>query len=151
MPMMESRATVVWQGDLRQGSGKLNVASGAFPEQTVTFGARTEKADGKTNPEELIASAHAVCYSMAFSNTLAQDGSPPERLEVTAVCSLDRIEGGLKITTVDLSVRGVVPNLDAARFEELAKTAEQRCPVSNALRGNVDIRLSAQLAQQAAT
>ena len=140
MPLMERRADVIWEGDLK-GSGKLTVGSAAFPEQTVTFSARTEQADGKTSPEELIAAAHATCFAMAFSNTLATNGGKPERLEVSAVCALDRTDAGLKITTMDLHVRGSAAGIDAARFAELAKTAEQRCPVSNALRGNVEIRL----------
>lgn len=146
MAMMENRAQVVWHGDLQSGSGKLTAQSGAFPELTVTFGARTQAQSGATNPEELIAAAHAACYAMAFSNTLAQNGTPPERLNVNAVCSLDRVEGGLKITAMDLTVEGNVPGLNADQFRELAEKAEQRCPVSNALRGNVDIRLQARLA-----
>jgi len=144
MPMMQRRANVIWSGDL-QGSGRLTVGSNAFPEQQVTFSARTEKQEG-TTPEELIAAAHATCYSMAFSNVLKQAGSPANTLDVTAVCSLDRVEGALKITAMELTVRGDVPGLDAAKFNELAQTAEQRCPVSNALRGNVDVTVTATLA-----
>jgi osmotically inducible protein OsmC len=140
---MQRRAEVTWTGNL-QGAGKLRVGSGAFPEQTVTFSARTEKQEG-TTPEELIAAAHATCYAMAFSNTLNGAGSPPERLEVSAVCTLDRVEGALRITTMELTVRGSVPGIDNAKFEELARTAEQRCPVSNALRNSVEIRLTAQI------
>jgi osmotically inducible protein OsmC len=146
MPMAERRATIVWRGDLRGGSGALTVESGAFPEQQMTFSARTEGADGKTSPEELIAAAHATCYSMAFSNLLATEASAPERLEVTATCGLDRVEGALKITTMQLRVRGRVPGLDDARFKELAAKAERRCPVSNALRNNVQISVDAALA-----
>lgn len=102
MAMMQNRADVVWEGDLQSGKGRLNVQSGAFPEQTVTFGARTQATGGTTNPEELIAAAHAICYSMALSNHLKQNGSPPQRLSVSAVSSLDRVEGGLKITGMDL-------------------------------------------------
>ncbi len=146
MPLQERSAKVVWDGGLRDGSGTLNVASGAFPEQHVTFSARTEQPDGMTSPEELIAAAHAICYSMAFSNALGQAGHAPERLEVSAVCSLDRVEGGLKISTMRLSVQGNVQGLDNNRFAEIAEQAEQRCPVSNALRGNVEISLQARLA-----
>ena len=146
MAMMERTASVTWQGDLRSGSGRMSVESAAFPEVPVIFRARTEAKEAGTSPEEMIAAAHATCYAMAFSNTLATNDAPPERLEVTATCSLDRIEGALKITAMDLRVRGTVPGIDAAKFEELARTAEQRCPVSNALRGNVEIRLEATLA-----
>ena len=146
MAMAERRAQISWQGDLRGGSGQLEVASGAFPAQTMTFAARSEGADGKTSPEELIAAAHATCYAMAFSNTLKTDGgAAPDRLDVSAVCALDRVDGGLKITTMDLTVRGTVAGMDDARFKELARTAEQRCPVSNALRNNVEIRVDAAL------
>jgi osmotically inducible protein OsmC len=144
MPKMERRAEIVWEGDIR-GSGRLRVGSEAFPEQVVTFAARTEAADGKTSPEELIAAAHAACYAMALSNTLAQEKSPPQRLEVSAVCTLDRVDGALKITTIELTVHGEVSGIDQRRFEELARVAEQRCPVSNALRGNVDISVHAEL------
>jgi osmotically inducible protein OsmC len=143
MAMMQNRAEVVWEGDLQNGKGRLNVRSGAFPELTVTFGARTQATGGTTNPEELIAAAHAICYSMAFSNHLSQSGAPPKQLRVSAVSSLDRVEGGLKISGMDLQVEGEVPGLDPAEFERLAKEAEQKCPVSNALRGNVEIRLTA--------
>ena len=146
MPLAERTANIVWQGDLRTGSGQLNVRSGAFPEQTVTFSARSEAPDGKTSPEELIAAAHATCYAMAFSNLLATEGgAAPDRLEITATCGLDRTEAVLKITTMDLQVRGEVAGMDPAKFEEMARKAEGRCPVSNALRNNVEIRLHPQL------
>lgn len=146
MPLAERTASIVWQGDLRTGSGQMNVGSSAFPEQTMTFKARSESADGKTSPEELIAAAHASCFAMAFSNLLATEGgAAPDRLEVTAKCALDRTESGLKITTMDLEVRGEVAGMDPAKFDELARKAEGRCPVSNALRNNVDIRLHPQL------
>jgi len=144
--MAERTASIVWKGDLRGGSGRLSVGSGAVPEQSVTFSARTEDANGMTSPEELIAAAQATCYAMAFSNVLATDGgTAPERLEVTARCALDRTQAGLKITTMDLEVRGDVPGMSGARFAELAKAAEQRCPVSNALRNNVEIRVHPEL------
>ncbi len=146
MPLLQSRADAVWEGDLTRGAGRFSVASGAIPEQNVTFSARTESHDGKTSPEELIAAAHAVCYSMAFSGALARSGTPPERLEVSALCTLDRVEGGLKITTMELTVRGNVPGIDSGKFQELAEGAKQNCPVSKALQGNVDIRMKVELA-----
>lgn len=144
MAVMERQASIVWEGDIK-GVGALKSGSGAFPDLTVTFSARTEQADGKTSPEELIAAAHATCYAMAFSNTLATNGGTPKRLEVSAVCTLDRVDGALAITTMDLTVRGSVDGLDAAKFQELANTAKERCPVSNALSGNVQINLNATL------
>lgn len=146
MPMMQQKATVVWNGDLREGSGRLNVGSGAIPEQTVTFKVRTEGGAKQTTPEELLAAAHAICYSMSLSNRLSQNGTPPEQLEVEAVCSLDRVEGGLKIGPMQLNVTGNVAGLSAEDFANLAAEAEQKCPVSNAFRGNLDIELNATLA-----
>ena len=145
MPLQQRQAQVVWNGDLK-GNGTITVGSGALGELPVTFSARTENADGKTSPEELIAAAHATCFAMVLSNMLAKAGTPPERLDVQATCSLDRKpEGGLIITSMQLDVTGRVPGLDQTRFEELAREGEKGCPVSNALRNNVDIKLNAHL------
>ncbi len=144
MANVEREAHVVWQGNLAQGSGNLSEGSGVLQDTPVTFAARTEQPGGKTSPEELIAAAHATCYAMALSVTLTQQGNEPEQLEVDAVCVLD--DQQLKITTVNLNVRGTVPGLDEQGFEDAAHEAEQLCPVSNALRGNVDIQLQTSLA-----
>jgi osmotically inducible protein OsmC len=144
MAAVMSRAEIRWQGSLRDGSGELQPASGAFGPLQMTFAAREHSTPGKTNPEELIAAAHATCFAMAFSNTLAQAGSPPNMLHVTATASLDRVDGALKITRIDLTVQGDAPGVEPAKFEEMARAAEQRCPVSNALRNNVEIRLDVQ-------
>jgi len=130
-----------WDGDLVHGNGKVKVGSGAFNEFGVTWAARTEQPGGKTSPEELIAAAHAACYAMALSHTLTQDGKKPEHLRVTAACTFDNG----KITTMELEVWGKVPGLDAAGFDEFAKKGEQGCPVSNALRNNVQIHLKSHL------
>ena len=144
--MAESRASAVWQGDLGRGSGKVSVASGAFPGQAVTWKARTERPDPNTSPEELIAAAHAACYAMAFSHTLAEAGHAPEQVAVEAACRFDPVEGGgFAITRMDLTVRGRVPGIDQAEFERLAGDGERGCPVSNALRGNVEIGLAVTL------
>ena len=111
----------------------------------MTWAARTNRPDPKTSPEELIAAAHAACYAMAFSNALATAGHAPEHLEVDAVCRLDPVEGGVAITHIDLTVRGRVAGLDQAGFQRLAEEGERGCPVSNALRGNVEIGLSVTL------
>lgn len=144
MANVEREAHVVWQGNLAQGSGNLSEGSGVLQDTPVTFAARTEQPGGKTSPEELIAAAHATCYAMALSVTLTQQGNEPEQLEVDAVCVLD--DQQLKITTVNLNVRGTVQGLDEQGFEDAAREAEQLCPVSNALRGNVDIQLHTSLA-----
>lgn len=146
MAGIERRAEVVWEGTLAKGSGEgVASSSGAFGPLPVTWSARTEKAEGKTSPEELIAVAHASCYAMAFSNTLAEAGSPPDRLEVSAVVGAELGDEGLRITSSELTVTGRVPGLDASDFSRYAQDAERGCPVSNALRGNVEIRVDARL------
>jgi osmotically inducible protein OsmC len=143
MASAERRAEVVWEGDLPHGSGRFTVGSGAMGEQAVTWASRTERSDGKTSPEELIAAAHGSCFAMALSNVLAQGGTPPERLEITAVCTFDVDE--VKVSSVDLDIRGHVPGIDAEDFRRAVEQADQGCPVSNALRGNVDIPVNASL------
>lgn len=145
MAKAERRADAVWNGDLIKGSGTVQVGSGALAKFPVTWASRTEQPDGKTSPEELIAAAHAACYAMAFSNTLAKAGHPPDGLYVTATCALDQVNGKFTITTMDLQVRGTVAGLDQRGFEEAARTAEAGCPVSNALRNNVRISVRAEL------
>jgi lipoyl-dependent peroxiredoxin len=146
MAKAERRAEVEWQGSLIQGSGKLvSVGSGAIGNLPLSWAARTESSDGKTSPEELLAAAHAGCYAMAFSHALAQAGTPAERLTVDATCTFEQVGGGFKVSTMVLDVRGKVPGLDQAGFEQTAQQAEQGCPVSNALRNNVAIHVNAQL------
>jgi lipoyl-dependent peroxiredoxin len=146
MAKAERRADVVWEGNLVQGHGKVvSVGSGALGELPITWASRTERSDGKTSPEELLAAAHAACYAMAFSHTLAQAGTPAERLTVSATCAFEQVGAGFKVTTMDLDVRGKVPGLDQAGFENIAQQAEQGCPVSNALRNNVQISVKAHL------
>ena len=144
MATAERQAHVTWEGDLR-GSGEFDMGTGAITSQRVTWASRAEEPQGHTSPEELIAAAHASCYAMALSNTLAKAGNKPDQLEITAKAALDL--GAGKITTVDLDVQGTVPGLDQSGFEEAAREAETKCPVSNALRNNVDIRLNASLTQ----
>jgi osmotically inducible protein OsmC len=133
--MAERTAKVVWEGDLGHGSGTVSVNSGAFSEFPVTWASRTERSDGKTSPEELIAAAHASCYSMALSHALGEAGTPPETLRVSATATLDATDAGLRITTIDLEVHGKVPGMDAAAFAQAAEGAKNGCPVSNALTG----------------
>jgi osmotically inducible protein OsmC len=147
MATAERRAEVIWNGDLMSGNGQLTLASsGVLTNTPVTWASRTENPDGRTSPEELLAAAHAACYAMAFSAALARGGTPPQQLYVTAVAAFDRKEGGgFQVTTMDLTVRGRVPGLDQRSFEQAAQTAEQGCPISNALRNNVQIRVHATL------
>jgi osmotically inducible protein OsmC len=144
MAMAERTAQCSWQGDLAHGSGVVTGASGALPELPVTWASRTERSDGKTSPEELIAAAHASCFSMALSNELAQAGSPPERLEVNATVTLDRVDGAPTVTSSRLNVTGTVPGIDQAAFEQAAGNAGKNCPVSRAL-GGVQISVAATL------
>jgi osmotically inducible protein OsmC len=141
----ERRAEMTWNGNLVQGNGKVKVGSGVVEALPMTWASRTERPDGKTSPEELIAAAHAGCYAMALALTLTEEGKPPESLRVTAICTLEEVEGKPKITRMDLEVHGKVTGLDAASFEQATQKAEQLCPVSNALRNNVAIRLTARL------
>lgn len=134
-----SRADVVWEGDLMNGKGRVKVASGTFPEFPVTWANRAERAHG-TSPEELLAAAHAACFSMAFSNGLAKAGHHPERLNTTAEVEF---VPGTGITTITLSVKGHIHGLSDAEFQKLANEAKEGCPVSKALKG-VDIRLKAE-------
>ena len=144
--MAESRAKAVWEGDLASGSGRVGVSSGAFPELPVTWAARTNRPDPKTSPEELLAGAHAACYAMAFAHTLATAGHPPERLSVEAVAQFTPVEGGgFEVGSMALHVHGRVPGIDQAGFEGWARDGEQGCPISNAIRGNVAISLTATL------
>jgi lipoyl-dependent peroxiredoxin len=145
MPLAERRASATWEGSLTKGSGRVKAGSGAIAEIPVTWASRVERSDGKTSPEELVAMAHASCYAMALSHTLSEAGHQPERLNVTANCQLESIPGGIKVAAINLEVTGKVPGVDQAQFEELARKGEQGCPISNALRGNVQINLKATL------
>jgi osmotically inducible protein OsmC len=144
MAKAERRANVVWSGNLQKGSGTFELASsGAAQDLPVSWASRTERADGKTSPEELIAAAYASCFAMAFSHTLAEQGNEPEELSISAVCTfhVDQLE----VATLVLDVQGRVPGLDAEGFQSAAEQADQGCPVSNALRGNVDMQINASL------
>lgn len=146
MAVATRRADVVWEGELASGKGSLDLASGAAERLGLSWSARTEHSGGLTSPEELLAAAHAGCFAMALSHTLAQNGASPQRLAVTASCSFDEKQGGgFEVASMDLAVHGRVSGLDATGFEHIAMEAEQACPVSNALRGNVEINLTAQL------
>jgi osmotically inducible protein OsmC len=144
--MAESRASAVWEGNLVEGHGRVSASSGVFTDLDLTWAARTNRPDPKTSPEELIAAAHAACYAMAFSHTLAEAGHAPERVSVTAVCHFTPIEGGgFSVSKMEVDVHGRVPGVDAEAFQHLAEEGERGCPVSNALRGNVEIVLRATL------
>ena len=141
----ERTAEVVWQGGLAKGSGRFTTGSGAIGEHEVTWASRTERSEGRTSPEELIAAAHASCFAMALSGVLTDGGNEPDGLTITATCTFDQVGDGMGITTMQLDVRGRVPGLDEGGVAEAVSAAEQSCPVSNALRGNVDMSVDAQL------
>jgi len=141
--MTTSRASAVWEGKLRDGKGTFKAGSGAFG-GSYSFRTRFEGAAG-TNPEELIAAAHAACLSMALSAGLEQAGTPATRIETTAACTIDKVGDGFKITTMDLKVRGKVPGIDQPKFQQAAEAAKNGCPVSGALKGNVTVKLDAKL------
>ena len=137
-------AEVTWTGSLFEGSGTIErVESGAFGPLDVTWASRAEEPDGLTSPEELIAAAHAACFSMALSNGLAQADAPPERLQTSATVTF---VPGTGITEVALRVRGSVPGMDEAAFVEQAEAAKAGCPVSKALAGVPTITIDAALA-----
>jgi lipoyl-dependent peroxiredoxin len=141
----QRKAEAVWEGDLLSGKGVVDMASGAIPEFPVTWASRTEQPAGKTSPEELLAAAHASCYAMAFSATLARNRTPPKKLVVTATSTFDKVGDGWKVTKMELNVVGNVPGLDQEKFAELAKAGEKGCPISNALRNNVEITVMSSL------
>ena len=134
MPMAERTANTAWDGDLPHGSGTVTATSGAF-ELPVTWASRTQRSEGKTSPEELIAAAHAACYSMALSHGLGEAGTPPEHLDVSSKVTLDIVEGAPTVTTSELTVNGRVPGVDQAAFEQAAFDAGRNCPVSRAMSG----------------
>jgi len=141
----ERNAHVTWNGSLLEGSGTIDSStSGAIGELSVSWKARsTDEAGGSTSPEELIAAAHAACFSMALSSGLAKAGTPPEKLSTSATVTFQPGEGIVKIA---LEVEGDVPGIDAAAFQAAAEGAKENCPVSKALAGVPEITLDAKLA-----
>jgi osmotically inducible protein OsmC len=145
MAQLKRTAEAVWRGELRGGDGRITSESGVLEDVGYSFSTRFENEPG-TNPEELIAAAHAGCFSMAFANTLAEKGYKPERIETRATCVLtSRKGGGFAITKMLLRVRGRVPEIDQGLFEQVAEEADGGCPVSNLLREGLEIELEATL------
>ncbi|HEU4832020.1 MAG TPA: OsmC family peroxiredoxin [Actinomycetota bacterium] len=142
--MATKQARVSWKGDLENGTGTIEqVGSGAIGPLAVSWAARTGDEGGLTSPEELIAAAHASCFSMAFSARLAKAGTPPDRLEVSAAVTF---VPGTGITTSAIDVTGVVPGISEEDFITMADDAKENCPVSSALKGNVEMSVTARLA-----
>ncbi len=139
-------AHATWNGDLLGGNGVVSAtSSNAFKELPVSWAARTESPGGKTSPEELVAAAHASCFCMALSAGLGKAGTPPTKLEVDATVTFQQIEGGWKLASSALRVVGQVPGIAAAGFAEAANGAKDGCPISGALKGNVELSVDATL------
>jgi osmotically inducible protein OsmC len=145
---IERNARATWTGDLKGGQGEFDLESShAVEHEQVTFASRFEQPGGKTSPEELIAAAHATCFSMALAGGLAQAGHAPAKLETDARVTLDKADGGgFSITAIHLTVRGQVDGLDEAGFEQAAQDAKKNCPVSKALAAVPEITVDASLA-----
>lgn len=142
------RAEVTWEGDLMSGRGVVSAkSSGLFDRAPVTWAARTESSDGKTSPEELLAAAHASCFSMALSAGLAKANTPADKLEVSATVTFEKGDSGFRVSKSQLEVTGHVKNIDAAAFEKAANGAKDGCPISQALKGNVELSVKATLAK----
>jgi osmotically inducible protein OsmC len=140
-------AEAVWEGSLAEGEGAVTLtSSGAAGPLPVTWASRTARSEGKTSPEELVAAAHASCYCMALSGILGEAGTPPERLEASATVTFAQVEGGFKVASSALTVKGTVPGMDAATFKDAANKAKDGCPISGALMNNVEITVAAELA-----
>ena len=141
--MPTSHASAVWEGKLKEGKGTFKAESGAFQ---APFSHGTRFVGGKgTNPEELIAAAHAACFSMFLSASLEKAGTPVTRVETRASATIDMVDGAPTITKIELATRGKVPGIDQAAFEKAAQAAKQNCPVSKALKGVATITLEAKL------
>ena len=138
-----SKATAVWEGVLRTGKGRFEAGSGVF-RGDYSFPTRFEGAKG-SNPEELIAAAHAACLSMALAFGLETAKTPATRITTTAACTIDKVGDGFRITSMRLDVRGTVPGIDQAAFQKAADAAKEGCPVSQALKGNVRMEMEARL------
>jgi osmotically inducible protein OsmC len=141
--MPTRRATASWEGGLRGGKGRFDGESGAIGGD-YSFGSRFEKAAG-TNPEELLAAAEAACYSMALGGALEAAGTPPERVETRAACTIEKVGDAFRITKMHLTVHARVPGLDRDEFKDLAEATKSSCPVSMALLGNVELEVEAVL------
>ena len=142
----KSKAEAVWEGDLPSGHGHVKGTSGGLADTSVSWAARTGTASGLTTPEELLAAAHASCFSMALSAGLGRAQKPPKELRVSATATFDKVGDGWKVTTMEIIVVGNVPGITAAEFEAAAKAAGQGCPISGALKGNVEVTVHATLA-----
>jgi osmotically inducible protein OsmC len=140
------KAGVLWTGDLKNGNGIVSTESRALFEQPFRYATRFGDETG-TNPEELIAAAHASCFSMSIANTLAKNGYDPVRTDTTATCIMSSGEEGTRITTMQIHIRAEVPGMDEDTFQKMIMEADEKCPVSNLLRNGLEIQIDATLLQ----
>jgi lipoyl-dependent peroxiredoxin len=141
--MPTRKASATWEGGLKNGKGSFKGESGAIT-SPFNFSSRFESGSG-SNPEELLAAAEAACFSMALSAGLEKNGTPATKVETTAACTMEAVPGGFGITTMKLKVQATVPNIDKNKFDQIANETKDGCPVSKALKGNVDLQLEARL------
>jgi osmotically inducible protein OsmC len=140
---MKRTGSAVWQGDLKGGKGAVSTQSGVLKDTQYSYSTRFENGVG-TNPEELIAAAHAGCFTMALSAALGNAGFTPERLATQAAVTLEQVEGNWTITTIDLQLDAKVPGIDRAKFEQAAADAERNCPVSRVLNAKINLQSTLQ-------
>ena len=146
MPRVQRSANVIWQGNVARGAGTLSAASGTFSELPFTLASRVEKPDGKTSPEELLASAHAGCYAMSLAGELAGAGSAPEHLDVQATVTLDQVEDGShRIVASEILARARVKEMDAETLQRLAQSASEGCPFSKLIGASGSVTVNATL------
>ena len=142
---MASKASAVWTGSLKEGKGTISTATGVLSDANYSFATRFEGADSGTTPEELIAAAHASCYSMALGATLGGEGFTPEKIETHAAVTLAKVEGGFAITKIALTTKASVPGVSEEAFAKAAAGAKAGCPISKLFANNTDIELDAKL------
>jgi osmotically inducible protein OsmC len=140
---MKRTGSAVWQGDLKSGKGTVSTQSGVLKDTPYSFSTRFENGAG-TNPEELIAAAHAGCFAMALSAALGNAGFTPERLATQADVTLEQVHGNWTISTIDLQLDAKVPGIDKAKFDEIAQDAKQNCPVSRVLNAKINLQATLQ-------
>lgn len=145
MATAERRAEIYWEGELAQGAGSFTLGDWMVGETPVTWESRIGPEGNNASPEELMAAAQASCFSMALSSVLEEAGTPPETMNVSTLCALDEVDGRFRIVSIDVDVQGRVPGMDEESFKNVVEQADQICPVTNALRGNVDVRVNPSL------
>jgi lipoyl-dependent peroxiredoxin len=145
MPRITRNAAISWEGNLARGEGLISGGSGAFDGLPYTLATRVGNPEGKTSPEELVAAAVGGCFAMSLAGELTQAGTPPDRLDVSAACTVDEVQGRHLVTAVELSVRGRVPGIDAETFERVAAEAEQGCTMAALVRGSAEVRVETTL------